>query len=87
MRPYRVVACVSGGLIIETLVGAILWPLAFEWSKVWLVGLGTALSVWAVVGTCQLVKTTAEHVRMRTEMPEIRSAAREAIRKQNSERR
>ena len=34
MRPYRVVAYVSGGLIIENLVGAILWPLALDWSKV-----------------------------------------------------
>lgn len=84
IRPYRVVAYVSGVLIIETLLGAIVWQLAFEWSKVWLIGIGTALSVWAVVGTCQLVSITVGHVQTRTELPQIRTSAREAMKRLNS---
>lgn len=83
-RPYRVVALVSGALILIALAGAITWPIALDWTKAWLLALSSGLSACAVIGTCRLVGITVDHVEKRTHLPEIRQATRDAMRERNA---
>lgn len=84
--PYKVVSIASG------LTTGVALGLAFAWTAIGprgqQIGLGVCagLIVWAVSGTVQLVRTTAWHGQMRSRIPEIREAAKEAWlnRKQSS---
>jgi hypothetical protein len=82
LRPYQVVAFLSGALAVLGFGAALLYPAVSgpNWRSVILAIVG-GLSVWAIAGTVTLVNLTAWHGLMRSRMPEIPEAARDAFKK------
>lgn len=75
VRPYKVVSVISGTTAVVSLLGALAWDLWPTLQPLFLAA-GTALTVWSVVGTIQLVHLTAIHGGYRARIPEIREAFR-----------
>jgi MFS family permease len=73
-EPYTVVACVSGAAAFASLAGIFVWSVAPGWAQSLIMALASGLSMWAVVGSVQLVGITAMHGRHRARVPEIRAA-------------
>lgn len=74
IRPYRVIAVVSGSTTLAALVSILLWQVPGPDLRGLAVALSSGLAVWCVVGTVQLVGITAKHGEYRGRVPEIRDA-------------
>jgi hypothetical protein len=71
-RPYGQIAKVSGSASVVAIGGLFLWPVAPPWAKSLLLATSMALSVWAVVGTVELVGITSTFGRYRARVPELK---------------
>ena len=78
-RPYGEIAAVSGLTTGVAIAGLFLWPIASPWAKSLLLSSALGLTVWAIVGTVELVGITSSHGRYRSRVPEL-----EARRKQKA---
>lgn len=85
IAPYRTLSVVGGTATIFALVGLFVWPVAPTLVKAALFGLASGFSMWALVGTIQLVGITARHGQLRARMPEIRESAERAIEQRRRE--
>lgn len=85
MRPYKVTAVISSLGVVVGLGTAIAWSVADPWTRDVLFATSTGLTVWAVVGTAQLIFLTAWFGQLRARIgPEVRAAARQALRDRQS---
>jgi len=74
--PYKIVAVVAGFSTLACFISAFTWSLCPGWLQAAGLGLATFASVWALVGTVQLVFITADHGMDRFDlMREMRQAA------------
>jgi hypothetical protein len=84
IEPYRVISIVTGCQVFAALLAVVCWSLAPLWGQAVALGVVTGLATWSIVGTVQLVNLTARHGYLRSRMPEIREAARKALRDRQS---
>jgi len=71
-RPYAEIAAVSGLTAVAAIAGLFFWPIAPAWAKSFFLATSLGLSVWAIVGTVELVGITSSHGRFRARVPELR---------------
>jgi hypothetical protein len=81
IRPYAETALVSGLTTVVSVAGLFFWPIAPAWGRALTLAVALGFTVWAVVGTVELVGITANHGRLRARLPEIEDAYHEAKRK------
>ena len=81
IRPYAQTALVSGLTTLVSVTGLFFWPIAPPWGRALILAAALGLTVWAVVGTVELVGITAKHGRLRARLPEIEDAYHDAKRK------
>jgi hypothetical protein len=75
-RPYAVIAAVSGLTTGVSIAGLFLWPVAPPWAKSLLLASALGFSVWAIVGTVELVGITSTHGRYQARVPELKQQER-----------
>src|SRR4029077_13556666 len=79
IEPYRIVSIVSAVQALCALLGVICWTVAPRWGQAVAMAVPTGLATWAIMGVVMLVSTTAFHGELRSRMPEIKEAARDAL--------
>lgn len=81
LRPYKTVGVLSGTTSLIALLGALAWVASSPTAQAVILGLSSGLLVWTVAATVDLVLKTAWHGTMRSRLPEIREAGRQAVEK------
>lgn len=84
-RPYVLVAWISAIATLLCLLGALAWPVSAWWLKALVLGSGTWLSAWALLGTTQLLGITAFHGEMRSMVLHHMRETRALIEKRRSD--